>query len=421
MREGYHKEVLKNRIRVLSEKVKGVRSVSLGVWVNVGSVEEEKEIGGVSHFIEHMIFKGTERRGAREIAETIEGIGGELSGFTTKEHTCYYVKVSGEKIDVAVDLLSDIVKNSIFLQDELERERMVILEEIRMYEDTPDELIHDLFISTALAGHRLGEPVIGRAETVKGMRREDILSFYKDHYTPDKTIISVAGNFEQKKVMELVREGFSSCTGKAWSFHSEEIEISPKKCVREKDTEQMHIIVGAKGVSVTDNDRFVLSCLNTVLGGGMSSRLFYQIRERRGLAYSVYSYISFFRDGGLTTVYCGTSPEKYREVISLIIEEFKKMKEGLIDEKELRKAKEHIKGSLALSLENTAHRMMRLAKCESYFNRHFTIEEIIEMVERVTPEDIRELSNRIFLPEYLSCVMIGPVSQKEVSEIELVC
>ncbi|MDI6751924.1 MAG: pitrilysin family protein [bacterium] len=421
MMEKFHKEFLGSGIRVVTEEVPGVRSATVGIWVNVGSCCEKEGVGGVSHFVEHMIFKGTPERTAREISETIDRIGGDLGAFTGKEQTCYYVKVAGEHIETAITLLADILKNSLFVDEEFERERGVILEEIRMYEDTPDELIHDFFISTALPQHSLGRPVIGNNKSILELKRASLLNYYKDHYTPDKAIISVAGNFNYLKVMKLITENFSTLSGAPWAINNGQPEIKRSIVNKEKDTEQVHICLGTKGVSATADERFVLSLLDTILGGGMSSRLFYEIREKRGLAYHIASYSSFFRPCGLFTVYCGTSPQNLSQIISLVTKEFKKIKNELVDEKELSKVKEQLKGGLLLALENTAHRMSRLAKQEAYFERFFSTDEIIRMIDTVTANEIMGLANRLFLSETLCCATIGPISSEDIAKIELSC
>jgi predicted Zn-dependent peptidase len=419
--EKFHKEFLSNGIRVVTEEVSGVRSATVGIWVNVGSTNEKEGLEGVSHFVEHMIFKGTPERSAREISETIDKIGGNLGAFTAKEQTCYYVKVAGDHIETAIILLADILKNSLFVDEEFERERCVILEEIRMYEDAPDDLIHDLFISTAICNHQLGKPVIGNNKSIVDLERKALVDYYKSHYTPEKTIISIAGNIDHIKVMKLLSENFSNFAGEAWSLNNGRPEIKRSITNKEKDTEQVHICLGTKGVSATAPERFTLSLLDTILGGGMSSRLFYEIREKRGLAYHIASYSSFFRPCGLFTVYCGTSPQNLSGVISLITDEFKRIKNELVEEKEFSKAKEQLKGGLLLALENTAHRMSRLAKQEAYFERFFSTDEIIAMIDTVTAKEIIGLSQELFCPETLCCATIGPLNNKEIAKIELSC
>ncbi|MBU1600214.1 insulinase family protein [bacterium] len=419
--EKFYKEILGNGIRVVTEEVPGVRSATVGIWVNVGSCCEKEGFGGVSHFVEHMIFKGTEQRTAREISETIDRIGGDLGAWTGKEQTCYYVKVAGEHIKTAIELLADILKNSLFIDEEFERERGVILEEIRMYEDAPDDLIHDFFVSTALPDHSLGKPVIGSNTSIADLERKALIDYYKSHYTPHQTIISVAGNIDHIKVMELAKENFGTFTGNPWSNDNSLPEMRRSINNKEKDTEQVHICLGTKGISATSPERFTISILDTILGGGMSSRLFYEIREKRGLAYHIASYSSLFRPCGLFTVYCGTSPQNLAQVISLITEEFKKIKNELVEEKELSKVKEQLKGALLLGLENTAHRMSRLAKQEAYFERFFSTDEIIEMIDAVTVKEIVELAQQLFLSETLCCATIGPLSSKDIAKIELSC
>ncbi|MEW6103390.1 MAG: pitrilysin family protein [bacterium] len=415
MVENYQKFVLENGITLICESVPYVESATIGVWVSSGSIFEEERENGISHFIEHLLFKGTEKRSAREISETIEGLGGELNGFTGKEYSCYYAKLPSLHIEKAIELLSDIVNNSLLKKEDIEMERNVILEEIARYEDTPDDEIHDLLIKGSLSGHPLGRPIIGKKETLSLMDRDGILEFYTRFYIPKRMLISIAGNINFEKTRELVARHFSKEKDKDSEKQIPIPSIQSHIINKEKDTEQVHFCIGTRGLPVSHEKRFVISILNTILGGGMSSRLFYEIREKRGLAYAIYSYPQSFRDCGLFAVYCGTSTKNYKKAISLIMDEFKKIKIEEVKEKELNKVKEQIKGAFLLSLENTANRMERLAKQEAYFKRQFSVDEIMKMIDLVSSKDIQDLANSIFLPSQYSFAFIGPIKKEELS------
>ncbi|MEW6482098.1 MAG: pitrilysin family protein [bacterium] len=415
MTENYQKFTFENEITFICESVPYVESATIGVWVSTGSVFEEEKENGISHFIEHLLFKGTKKRSAREISETIEGLGGELNGFTGKEYSCYYAKLPSKHIEKAIELLSDIINNSLLKKEDIEMERNVILEEIARYEDTPEDEIHDLLIKGSFSGHPLGRPVIGKRETLSLMDREGILEFYQRFYTPKRMLIAISGNVNFEKAREFVFRYFSKGKDRDSEKQIPIPTIQSSIINKEKDTEQVHFCIGTRGLPLTDEKRFVLSILNTILGGGMSSRLFYEIREKRGLAYAIYSYPQSFRDCGLFAVYCGASKANYKKAISLIMDEFKKIKVEEVKEKELNKVKEQIKGAFLLSLENTANRMERLAKQEAYFKRQFSIDEIIKMIDEVSSKDILDLANSIFLPSQYSFAFIGPIKKKELS------
>ncbi len=415
MIETYKKFEFEKGITLVVEEVTSFESATVGVWVKAGSIFEEEKENGISHFIEHLIFKGTKKRNAREISETIEGLGGELNGFTGKEYACYYVKLPSRHLEKAIELLSDITNNSLIRYEDIEMERNVILEEIARYEDTPDDEIHDLFIQGSIPDHPLGRPIIGKGEILSILKQDKILRFYKRFYIPKRMLISVAGNIDFKKTQSLVKKYFSNNAQENLEHKIPVPHIQGGLINKEKDTEQIHFCIGTRGISAVDDKRFVLSILNTILGGGMSSRLFYEIREKRGLAYAIYSYPQSFRDCGLFTVYCGTSIKNYKSAISLIVDEFKKMKAEEIKEKELNKVKEQLKGGFLLSLENTANRMERLAKQELYFKRQFSTDEIMAMIDGVSSKDIQDLANTLFLPSSLSLAVIGPIKKEEIS------
>lgn len=415
MIENYNKFTFENGITLICEEVSSVESATIGIWVSAGSIFEEEEENGISHFIEHLIFKGTKKRSAREIAETIEGLGGELNGFTGKEYACYYVKIPSRHLERAIELLSDITNNSAFREEDIEMEKNVIMEEIARYYDTPDDEIHDLFIQGCLNNHPLGRPIIGKKEVISRLTQDEVLRFYKSLYTPKRMLISISGNISFEKTKEWVLKHFSKNNFLDLEKVIPEAKIYGRIINKEKDTEQLHFCIGTKGLPATSEKRFVLSIFNTILGGGMSSRLFYEIREKRGLCYAIYSYPQSFKPCGLFTVYCGTSPKNYKEVVSLIIQEFRKMREFPCLEKELNKVKEQLKGSLVLSLENTANRMERLAKQELYFKRQWTTDEIMAMIDSVSEKNIQDLSAELFLKDSLSLAVIGQITKEELS------
>lgn len=417
----YQKDVLPNGIRVITEKIPHIRSASIGVWVNAGSGYEDERMNGTSHFIEHMLFKGTTKRTAHEIAEAVDKIGGHISAFTTREYTCYYLKVTHQYIDFALELLSDMFLNSLFDEDEIEKEKMVVREEIKMYEDTPDELIHDLFIRTAWKNHPLGQPVIGREEVVSSLTREMVLDFFKRHYIPQWIVIAAAGAVEHEKILDLSYRFFGSMCGKGNDPKLPPPSIQKGLFVEERNLEQIHLCLGGEGLPYASEDRFSLYLLNAILGGSMSSRLFDEIREKRGLAYSVYSYQSSHKDGGLFVTYVGTNPKVYLQVISLILKELTRLKMEKIDDDEIKKAKEQVKGGIILGLEDTGNCMSRIAKQEIYFGRYFEVDEILRNIDMVRPEDIQELASRLFQDEHLSLASIGPLDEEILKEVDLRC
>lgn len=404
----YNKEVLANGTRLVSEDIPHVRSVSLGIWVGCGSRFEEPQEHGVSHFLEHLLFKGTANRTAKEIAESLESVGGHLNAFTTKEYTCFYAKVLDEHLDLAVDVLTDMFFHSLMTEDDIAKEKRVVLEEISMYEDSPDELVHDLFNQAAWPDHPLGRPILGTVESIGSLDRERVLDFYRRHYVPSQTVIAAAGNVDHKALRDRLTPIFSAPGGQPPVNMITTPLASAAVKFHEKDTEQVQICVGVPGLSQEDDDIYVLHVLNNVLGGGVSSRLFQEIREERGLAYSVYSYPTSHIDSGLFVVYAGTSPANAPEVTELLVREMAKIKADGITEGELARTKEQIKGSLFLGLESVSSRMSRLGKSEICFNRIITPEEVIDRVARVTLGDIHRVANKLFRKELFSLTTVGP-------------
>ncbi len=402
------KITLENGVTLLTEDVSHVRSVAVGVWVNVGSRDEDTSVSGISHFIEHLIFKGTEKRTAKQIAEALDAVGGQLNAFTTKEYTCYYAKVLDEHFDLALDVLTDMIFGSRFAAPDIDREKNVIIEEIKMYEDAPDELVHDVFASTLWQGHALGRPIIGQAEVIGGMTRDSIITYYSKHYIPTNMVVSVAGNIDHDAVGEKIRKAFDKVRGTSVSRVL--MEPSPKREItcRSKDTEQVHICAGAPGLPLDHQKIYVFQLVNTILGGGLSSRLFQEIREQRGLVYSVYSYHSSYHDAGLFCIYVGLSKQNVEPAMDLIIKEVRDIQKNGVTEVELRRAKDQLKGNLLLSLESVNTRMSRLGKSQLYLGKVVPPEEIVAKVEKVTGEDIINLANEMLRPELFSVASVGP-------------
>jgi predicted Zn-dependent peptidase len=392
-----------------------VRSASIGIWADVGSSLERREQRGISHLVEHMLFKGTPRRSAREIAETMDGVGGSLNAFTDKEATCYYAKVIDRHVPLALDVLSDMFLHSLFDAQELAKEQKVVLEEIKMYDDSPDELIHDLFLQTMWSGSNLGEPTIGSAETVTRVTPADLRAHMQRHYAPDSVIVAGAGNIEHERFVELVAENFAPFSGESERFEPDAPNTTPTALVRQKDSEQAYVVLGSRGLSVRDDRRFALSVLDTVLGGGMSSRLFQEIREKRGLVYTVYSFQAAYRAAGLFGIYAGTSAENVQPCIDVIAEQLAALRKIEIGETELHLAKEHIKGNLTLALESTSSRMIRLGRNEFALGRQVTPEEIEARVDAVTASEIVELAHDLFAEDQLGLCILGPVDETSIA------
>jgi len=404
----YRKIILDNGIRVVSEEIPFVHSVALGVWVRAGSRNETEENHGVSHFIEHLLFKGTEKRSAREIAEALESVGGVLNAFTTKEYTCFYTRVLAEHLDLAIDVLSDMLFNPRFSLEDIEKEKKVILEEIKMYEDSPDELVHDLFAQTVWPGHPLGRAILGTFQSIEGLNRDQICNYYHKHYNAQNIVLAAAGNFKTEELEEKLATAFGQreLPGEPVIYYPP--QGRPGVSINIKDTEQVQICLGTPGLAQDDRDIYALQALNNILGGGISSRLFQLIREDNGLAYSVYSYHAGYVDTGLFTVYAGTSPSNFRQVVELILKQLALLKNEGVTEKELKRTKDQIRGNLLLNQENVSHRMSRLGKTELSFGRVITTEEVIENLDKVTMEDVQRVAQNLFSVQNLSLTTLGP-------------
>ncbi len=402
------REVLDNGLRLITETMPHVRSVTIGVWLMRGSRHESDGRSGMAHFVEHMLFKGTDTRTAEDIAQAIDSIGGQLDAFTAKEYASYYIKVLDEHLPLAVDLLADIVLRPSFAPDELEREKKVILEEIKMVEDTPDDLVHELFTQHFWEGHPLARPILGSPETVDSFTSESLRAFFREAYVAPNMIVSAAGNLDHAHLRDLVVRAFESLPHDGEALDDTAPRVSPQVITRTKDLEQSHVCLGTNSYPQSHDDRYVSYILNTVLGGSMSSRLFQNVREKRGLAYAVFSGLSAYRDAGNITIYAGCANEAVSQVIDLCVEELRVLKRQPVGDTELRRAKDHLKGSLMLSLENTASRMSHLARQEIYFDRHFGLDETLAGIERVTDDDLQRVARDLFANGSLAATVLGP-------------
>jgi predicted Zn-dependent peptidase len=407
------RDALNNGIRLVTESMGHVRSVSLGVWLTRGSRHETDQDSGIAHFVEHMLFKGTATRSAEDIAQAVDSIGGQLDAFTAKEYASYYVKVLDEHLPLAVDILSDIVLRPAFHGVDIEREKKVILEEIKMVEDTPDDLVHELFTQAFWEGHPLGRPILGTKDSVEGLTQQRLRDHFRGAYAAENVIISAAGNLEHGALRHALEQAFGEMPSAGRKESWTPPAVIPKVVIRTKELEQSHICLGSSSYPQNHDARYASYVLNTMLGGSMSSRLFQNIREKRGLAYSVFSGINAYSDAGSLTVYAGCANEAVGEVIDLVVEEMKVMKQAAVPESELRRAKDHLKGSVMLSLENTSSRMSHLARQEIYFDRQFSLDETLEGIERVTPDDIQRVARDVFSNGSLAATVLGQVNGLE--------
>ena len=406
----FKKWVLDNGVRIVAKRISGAQSVSIGLWVNIGSRDEEAHEHGISHFLEHMFFKGTQTRTASDIAQEIDAIGGEFNAFTSRETTTFYLRVLEGHLSKAVDILSDNFHHSRFESREIEREKQVVLEEIKMSDDDPEDLVYTLHVEGLLKGNPLGRTILGTAETVSAIDRKRIIHFLKRTYDPKQIVISVAGKFEWNLLEKLLRDAFEKYENNATRLLPRIAPvITPHFLVKQKELEQVHICVSTPGFSASHAQREALHIIHILLGGGVSSRLFQEVRERRGLAYSIYSCPSSYQDGGILTIYAGTGVENAPKIVELILKEIKRLKANGVSKEEMKRAKEHIQGSLLLGLEGSSSWMSHLAKDELYFGRSFRPEEIIQGVNRVTLQQIHDVANALFDLKTISLMALGPV------------
>jgi len=414
------KETLPNGLVIITEPMEHVHSVSVGVWLRTGSRREPAELNGISHFIEHMLFKGTTRRSAEDIAREVDRVGGMLDAFTAKEMVCFNTRVLDEHLPKAFDVVADMVLEPKFAEEEIEREKSVILEEIRMVQDNPEDLVHELFTQNFWTPNALGRPILGTPETVSAFTRESLQKWFRRCYAPNNMVITAAGHLTHAQLVDLVAERFA----KLAPSENGAAEPGPKSVphitlLTKHELEQVHICLGVPALPMTDHRRFAVSVLNNVLGGGMSSRLFQNIRERQGLAYAIFSELSSYRDTGLLAVYAGTSLETADKVVQSVLDEFRRLRDEPLNEEELRRAKDHLKGATLLALEGSGQRMSSLARYHIYFDRYFSPAELIVMLERVTPEDVQQLAREFFQPGRIAASVVGNLNGFRLTQTQL--
>ena len=414
--------MLPNGLTVITEEMQHIRSISVGIWVKTGSRDEDPEWNGISHFIEHMVFKGTKHRSAEDIARQVDSIGGNMDAFTAKECICFNVKVLDEHLPIAMDVLSDLVLNPVFDVKDIGRERGVILEEIKMDEDNPDYLVHEIFTQNFWKDHPLGKPILGTKETVRTFEQQVVFDSYQRRFNPGNLIIAAAGNINHQRFVDLVTKHFQHMQAGTNGFHSHPPKVVPRIIMRNKKSlEQVQNCIGVPCHPIAHEKRYASYILNTVLGGGMSSRLFQNIRERQGLVYAIYSDLNPYRDTGCLGVYVGTSRTSAGRVVESIIAEFRNLKSGPVPQEELRRCKDQLKGSLMLSLESSTARMSNLARQEMYFERFYDLDELIERIESVTADDLQNLANDFFRTENIAVTVLGNLNGLKLTRDQLAC
>jgi predicted Zn-dependent peptidase len=417
-----HRQVLPNGVVVITETMQHVRSVSVGIWVRNGSRREVPSENGLAHFLEHMVFKGTERRTAEDIAREMDSVGGMLDAFTSKEQICFNAKVLDEHLPIAFDVLADLMQRAKFDSEDLKKERQVVLEEIKMDLDNPEYLLHDIFTRGFWPNHSLGRPILGTPETVRRFDREAIQRRFQNWFGPDHILVTAAGNITHEQVLKLVEKEFGSL--KPLGAQEEDAVPStaaPIHLERKRELEQVHLCIGVPSLPIAHERRFGVAVLNNLLGGGMSSRLFQNIREKQGLAYAVFSELTPYSDAGMFSVYAGTAKETVGKVLDMTIAEFRAMKESPVAAEELLRAKNHLKGSLMLSLESTSSRMSNLARQELYFHRFSSLDEILASIDAVTSEEVQALAKEFFQAERIAVTVLGPLNGFELDRSRLAC
>jgi len=410
----YRKTVLPNGIRVVTEQVSHVRSIAIGAWVDVGSRDEDSSNNGISHFIEHMVFKGTRRYSANQVAKSLEAVGGYLNAFTTKEHTCFYARILDDQLPRAMDIIAELIQHPTFDLKDMEKEKTVVLEELKNIEDDPDDLIHEYFDRNLYRRHPLGFPIIGRAETIKAFGRSSLVRYLRNYYAPERIVVVAVGNLRHEDLVELVGTHFRSGSGQSAPPRriASPRTMKPSKELFHKPINQAHVCYGTLSYGVRSAYRYPLLVLNTILGEGMSSRLFQNIREKYGFAYSVYSFLSLLSDTGNFGVYIGTDPAKVDKSIDLIRREIDKLRNGPISAPEIRRAKAQLKGNTMLGMEGMSNRMMRLGSGELYFQESVSLDQVMRKIDAVTADDIAGVAAKLLNHEDFSTVVISPNAPK---------
>ena len=403
-----YKEVLSNGVRVVIQEMPGVPSVSVGIWAETGSSHETPELNGVSHFLEHMLFKGTTNRNAKEIANALESVGGQMNAFTTKEYTCFYAKTLKEHLSLSMDVLSDMYLNSTIPQEEFVKEKGVVLEEVRMYEDSPDDVVTDQYAAAIYGDHPYGWPIIGTVETVSALTRDQMYAYYKEHYAPEHTVVSIAGDVDKEAAMEIVMKYLGKFQGAKKPIILPEISMKAGSCYQYKDIEQMHLCLGVPGLAAADERTYTLSVLSAILSGGTCSRLFQAAREERGLTYTIYSYHAGYIHGGSFLIYTSTNPQNLDEMIAVILETLRDVSVEGVTEEELSLAKEQLRCGMLMSTENSANVMSKLGKGEIVLGEVLPISALIEKVMAVTKEDVQNLAKDLFADRKFMLSLVGP-------------
>ncbi|MGM0506128.1 MAG: M16 family metallopeptidase [Bacteroidota bacterium] len=417
--EFVEKSTLKNGMRVVTENVDQVKSVAVGVWVHTGSRDEPDEKAGITHFLEHMLFKGTESRSAYDIALSMESVGGYMNAFTSNEYTCYYTRSLDSELKRSLDVLSDMVGHSVFPEEEMTKEKKVVLEEMKMYRDSPEDTLFESFTNKLFKGHPLGRPILGFEETVTGFTREDLFTYVKNRYQPWNMLLSVAGAVDHEEVCRWAEERFiTEGTERKERIYDPVPSHEPFKVEIQRPIEQTHMMMGRRGLHFDDENRYILLLANTVLGGGMSSRLHQNIREKYGYCYSIGTFNQSYTDSGMFGVYIGTDREYVDHVRDLIQKEFDQLRSARVPDRELDEARSQLKGKLLLSQESMSNRMTRLAKSELYYNRFVTLDELVDQIDQVTSDELKSFSESFFNPEAYSETVLFPASTKEKEFIE---
>jgi len=419
VKEIYKKTVLDNGIRVVTERIDYVRSITIGIWIDVGSRDEENDEGGVSHFIEHMLFKGTKKRTAKEIASSLESVGGALNAFTGREHTCYFARVLDEHLDIALDVISDILKNPLLNPSHFEKEKEVIISEIKEMEDSPADLIHDLLMSTMWKENSLGRPIIGTMESVLKMARGQLVDFMRINYTYPRVVIAASGNLKHGVLVDKIKRKFEFSTNSS-PIHKKQTPslVENNLMVEKRKTAQTHVCLGIPVFPYQDRRRYSALVLSNILGGGMSSRLFQTIREKLGLAYSIYTFVDFFKDVGVFEMYLGTHKRNIVRALELVMREIAKLKKNSLTSEELSHAKSQLKGNMILALESTSNRMNRLARYELFLNDYVGLDQTIDSINRIKAKDVIEMAQEFLIKDKLSAVVLGPVGKDTLNRVD---